>query len=258
MTQPNPRKFAASLLRHTNRRFLFLVLGLITLSGLAPTQSFAGGNQRSDRLGIRSAFHRFVSLFRSRSHQSSASHRSSAPLPKLVVVGKAASKNTYKPPKDKSVAADTLIFAVQEFIAAGETNDIAQRATYLAPQGFFYGHNRSREQASREMTYFNRAWPRRKYAAPEAVDVYAIPNRPGAYKVVSVYEYEMVSREQERMTGKARLTFIFEYGNEGPRIVGVDEKLLSETTRFYRNYNSIPVASNEESQLAEAKITASR
>jgi hypothetical protein len=252
MTQPVPRDMPPRSFRFANHRFLLLVLGFISLYGMASVESFAADHRSSDRLGIRSAFHRFVSLFRSRSH------RSSTTLPKLVVVGKNASKNTYKPPPDKSVAAGTLILAVQEFIAAGATDDIAQRTTYFAPQGFFFGRNRTREQASREMTNLNRWWPQRRFAAPDSVDVYAIPSRPGAYKVVSVYEYEMISREQDRMTGKARLTCIFEYGNEGPRIVGVDEKLLSETTRFYRNYNSIPVAANEESQLAEAKITASR
>jgi hypothetical protein len=54
----------------------------------------------------------------------------------------------------------------------------------LAPQGFFYGHNRTREQAAKQMAFLNRLWPQRRYAAPESVDVYAIPNRPEAYKVV--------------------------------------------------------------------------
>lgn len=252
MTQSGPRNVPPRSYRFTNQRFLLLVLGLITLSSLTPIESFARNPQRSERSSIRSAFHRFVSLFRSRSHRSPTS------LPKLVVVGKITGKKTYKPPADRAAAADTLIFAVQQFIAAGETDDVTQRATYLAPTLFFYGHNRTREQASKEMMYLTRSWPQRRYAAPETVDVYAIPNRPGAYKVVSVYEYEMISREQDRMTGKALLTCIFEYGNEGPRIVGVNEKLLSETTRFYRDYNSIPVASREETQLGEAKITASR
>lgn len=137
-------------------------------------------------------------------------------------------------PLDKGAAADTLILAVRQFIAAGETDDVAQRTIYLAPQGFFYGHNRTREQAAKQMTFLNRLWPQRRYTAPESVDVYAIPNHPDAYKVVSVYGYEMINSEQDRLTGKACLTCIFEYGREGPRIVGVNEKLLSDTTTLYR------------------------
>jgi hypothetical protein len=252
MTQPGIRAIPSRAFRFTNRRFLLLVLGLVSLSGLAPVESFARDHRndhRNDhRLSFRSAFNRIVGLFHSSSRQQPVA------LPRLVVIG----KKSYQPPQDKAAAADALILAVQEFIAAGETDDVAKRTTYLAPQVFFYGHNRTREQASKEMIYLNRSWPQRRFAAPEAVDVYAVPNRPGAYKVVSVYEYEMISREQDRMTGKARLTCIFEYGGEGPRIVGVNEKLLSETTRFYRDYNSVPVASIQETQLGEAKITASR
>jgi hypothetical protein len=191
-----------------------------------------------------------VSLFNSGSHPSP----SSTPVSRLVVIG----KKSYHPPRDKAAAADTLILAVQQFIAAGQTDDVTQRAIYLAPQVFFYGHNRTREQAAKQMIYFNRSWPQRRFASPDTVDIYAIPNRPGAYKVVSVYEYEMISREQDRMTGKARLTFIFEYGHEGPRIVGVNERLLWGTTRFYRDYNLLPVASDQETELGKARIAASR
>jgi hypothetical protein len=249
MTQLGNRELTLRSFRLTSRRCLFLGLGLVSLSGLAPIESFARDQATSHRLSIRSAFNRIISAFHSRSH------RSPVTLPKLVVTAKKPHK---APPPDRAAAADTLTLAVQQFIAAGETDDVSQRTAYLAPRVFFYGHNRSREQASKEIGVLNRTWPQRKFAAPEQVDVYAIPNRPGAYKVVSVYEYDMVGRELDRMTGKARLTCVFEYGEEGPRIVGIDEKLLSETTRFYRDYNSIPVASNQEVALGEAKVTAAR
>jgi hypothetical protein len=194
MTQRGSKEIRSRPFRFTNHRFWVLLLGLLSLSELAAVGSFARDHRSSRRPSSHSA-----------------------------------------PPLDKAAAAETLILAVRQFIAAGESDDVAQRTIYLAPQGFFYGHNRTREQAAKQMTFLNRLWPQRRYAAPESVDVYAIPNRPEAYKVVSVYEYEMINPlEQERLTGKARLTCIFEYGREGPRIVGVNEKLLPETTTLHR------------------------
>jgi hypothetical protein len=223
MTQRGSKDIRSCSFRFANPRFLVLFLGLISLSELAAVASFARDHRSSHRLSSRSAHNRAL--------VSPTSGRSTVnTLPRLVVTNKKA----YRPPPDKATAADALILAVQQFVAAGETDDVAQRTIYLAPQVFFYGYNRTREQAAKQMTYLNRLWPQRRYAAPESVDVYAIPNRPDAYKVVSVYEYEMINRDQDRLTGKARLTCIFEYGTEGPRIVGVNEKLLSETTRLDR------------------------
>jgi hypothetical protein len=206
MTQRGSKDIRSRSFRFANHRFFVLFLGLISLSELAAVASFARDQRSSHRLSSRSAHNRAVALV------SPTSGRSTYTLPRLVVTNKKA----YRPPRDKATAADALILAVQQFVAAGETDDVAQRTIYLAPQVFFYGHNRTREQAAKQMTYLNRLWPQRRYAAPESVDVYAIPNRPDAYKVVSVYEYEMINRDQDRLTGKARLTCIFEYGTEGP------------------------------------------
>jgi hypothetical protein len=213
MTGRRSKDIQSRLFRFSNHRFLVLFVGLISLSELAAVDLFATDQRTSDRLNSRSADSRAVAFASPNSRRSTAYTR---------------------PPRDNATAADALTQAVRQFIAAGETDDVSQRTIYLAAQVFFYGHNRTREQAAKQMTYLNRFWPQRRYAAPESVDVYAIPNRPDTYKVVSVYEYEKVNRDQERLTGKARLTCIFEYGNEGPRIVGVDEKLVSGTTRLYR------------------------
>jgi hypothetical protein len=39
-------------------------------------------------------------------------------------------------------------------------------------------------------------------------------------------QYDMVNRQNERMTGRSRMTCILEHDRTGIRIVGVDEKLV--------------------------------
>src|SRR5258707_3100697 len=55
------------------------------------------------------------------------------------------------PPLDKAAAAETLILAVRQFIAAGGSDDVGQRTIYLAPPRVFYGHKRTREPSSQPM-----------------------------------------------------------------------------------------------------------
>src|SRR5260221_11079720 len=86
------------------------------------------------------------------------------------------------PPLDKAAAAETLILAVRQFIAAGESDDVGQPTIYFAPQGVFYGHNPTPEQAAKQMTFLKRLWPQRRDAAPESVVGYGLPNRPQRYK----------------------------------------------------------------------------
>jgi hypothetical protein len=133
------------------------------------------------------------------------------------------------------MVATSLISAVEKFIVAGENDDPAARAMSLAPDLLFYGHRRTRAEASREMTFLYRLWPRRKFVPTKDIDVFAVPRHPGLYKVTAVFEYDMVNRDQERMTGKSRLTCIFQNEREGARMVGVDEKLLPETTTVYHS-----------------------
>ena len=127
---------------------------------------------------------------------------------------------------EESATASALVRVVEAFIAAGESDDATARAAYLAPHVYFYGHKRTRAQAAREITLLYRLWPRRRFAPTENVDVFAIPRHPGVYKVTALVQYEMVNRQDQRMTGQSRMTCILEHDRSGVRIVGVDEKLL--------------------------------
>ena len=127
---------------------------------------------------------------------------------------------------EEAATASALVRVVEAFIAAGESDDAAARAAYLAPEVFFYGHKRTRAQASRQITLLYRLWPQRKFAPTENIDVFAIPHHPGVYKVTALLQYDMVNRQNERMTGRSQMTCILEQDRRGTRIVGVNEKFL--------------------------------
>ena len=131
-----------------------------------------------------------------------------------------------QPSVEESATASAVVHVVEAFITAGESDDAAARAAYLAPDVFFYGHKRTRAQASRQITLLYTLWPQRKFAPAENIEVYAIPHHPGVYKVTALVQYDMVNRQNERMTGRSRMTCILEHDRTGVRIVGVDEKLL--------------------------------
>ncbi|MBV9490426.1 MAG: hypothetical protein JO069_11995 [Verrucomicrobia bacterium] len=133
----------------------------------------------------------------------------------------------------QAAAAAAAVDVVKGFISAGESNDVAARAAYLAPQVFFYGRTRTRSQASRQLSILYRVWPQRKFTATSQIEVFAIPHHAGAYQVRAVIEYQMVSRENERRSGKSRITCVVTQDRNGVRIVGVDEQLLSGTTNTY-------------------------
>jgi hypothetical protein len=135
-------------------------------------------------------------------------------------------RRSHQPSIEESATASALVRVVEAFITAGESDDAAARAAYLAPDVFFYGHKRTRAQASREITLLYRLWPQRKFAPAESIDVFAIPHHPGIYKVTAIVQYDMLNRQNERMTGRSRMTCILEHDRAGVRIVGVDEKLL--------------------------------
>jgi hypothetical protein len=135
-------------------------------------------------------------------------------------------RRSHQPSIEERALASAVIRVVEAFITAGESDDAAARAAYLAPDVFFYGHKRTRAQASREITLLYTLWPQRKFAPAENIEVYAIPHHPGVYKVTAMVQYDMVNRQNERMTGRSRMTCILERGRAGVRIVGVDEKLL--------------------------------
>lgn len=138
----------------------------------------------------------------------------------------ASPRRSRQPSTEDSVTASAVVRVVVGFITAGENEDASARAAYLAPNVFFYGHKRTRAQASREINLVYRLWPRRRFAPAENIEVYAIPHHPGVYKATAMLDYDMLNRQSERMTGRSRMTCILERDRAGVRIVGVDEKLM--------------------------------
>jgi hypothetical protein len=136
-------------------------------------------------------------------------------------------------PPEKSAVATELINVVEAFIAAGERNDPAARGKYLASSVFYYGHARTRAQALREITSLYRRWPERKFGPMDTIDLFEIPKRRGVYKVTAVYEFKFDNLD-EHLTGKSKLTCVVEYDGQGSRIIGVDEKLIRDSTQYHR------------------------
>jgi hypothetical protein len=137
-------------------------------------------------------------------------------------------------PPEKSEIATELINLVEAFIAAGERNDPAARGKYLAPSIFYYGHARTRAQALREIATLYRVWPQRKFGPVDAIDLFEIPNRRDVYKVTAVYEYKFDNLD-EHLIGKSKMTCVLEHDGLGSRIIGVDEKLVRESTQYQRD-----------------------
>lgn len=135
---------------------------------------------------------------------------------------------------EKPEVATELANLIDAYIAAGETNDPNARGKYLAPSVFYYGHARTRAQALREIASLYRLWPIRKYGPAEAIDLFEIPKRRGVYKVTALYEYKFENID-ERLAGKSKLTCVIEYDGQGSRIIGVDEKLVRDTTQYRRD-----------------------
>jgi hypothetical protein len=127
--------------------------------------------------------------------------------------------------------ATELVDVVAAYIAAGEQNDPAARGKYLGPKVFYYGHARTHQQAVREITALYRRWPQRKFALTESIDLFEIPNHHGVYRVTAVYEYKF-DNQNEHLSGKSKLTCVVEHDQQGTRITGVDEKLVSGSTVY--------------------------
>jgi hypothetical protein len=136
-------------------------------------------------------------------------------------------------PPEKQEVATELINLVEAYIAAGEKNDPAARGRYLAPSVFYYGHARTRAQALREITFLYRVWPERKFGPVETIDLFEIPNRRGVFKVTAVYGFKFDNLD-EHLTGKSKLTCVVEHDDQGSRIIGVDEKLIRDSTQYRR------------------------
>jgi hypothetical protein len=127
--------------------------------------------------------------------------------------------------------ATELVDVVGAYIAAGEQNDPAARGKYLGPKVFYYGHARTHQQAVREITALYRRWPQRKFALTESIDLFEIPNHHGVYRVTAVYEYKF-DNQNEHLSGKSKLTCVVEHDQQGTRITGIDEKLVSGSTVY--------------------------
>jgi hypothetical protein len=129
--------------------------------------------------------------------------------------------------------ATALVDVVDSFIAAGEKDNPADRAKYLAPHVFFYGRARTREQAIKVIASLYRRWPQRKFTPTEGVDLFEIPNHRGVYRVVVVYDY-VFDNQSEHLAGKSKLNCVVEHDSQGTRIIGVDEKLVSGSSDYQR------------------------
>lgn len=134
---------------------------------------------------------------------------------------------------EKPEVAAKLVDIVEAFISAGEKDDPAARGKYLAPKIFYYGHSRTREQAMREIASLYRKWPQRKFALTESIDLFEIPNHRGVYRVTAVYEYKFENLD-EHLSGKSKITCVVEHDPQGTRIIGVDEKLLNDSTEYQK------------------------
>jgi hypothetical protein len=132
---------------------------------------------------------------------------------------------------DKSEVASELVNVLEAFITAGEKDDPAARGKYLGPKVFYYGHTRTREQAVKAIAALYRRWPQRKFALTESLDLFEIPNRRGLYRATAVYDYKFDNGD-EHLSGKSKLTCVVEHDQQGTRIIGVDEKLLSGSTEY--------------------------
>jgi len=137
-------------------------------------------------------------------------------------------------PPEKPEVATELINVVEAFIAAGEKDDPAARARYLAPSVLYYGHARTRAQAMRAITSLYRRWPERKFDPVEAIDLFEIPKLRGVFKVTAVYGFKFDNLD-EHLTGKSKLTCVVEHDGQGSRIIGVDEKLIRDSTQYRRD-----------------------
>jgi hypothetical protein len=134
--------------------------------------------------------------------------------------------------ENPAVASD-LVDVVQAFLAAGEKDDPTARGKYLGPKVFYYGHSRTHAQAVSAIASLYRRWPRRKFTLTESINLFAIPNTRGVYRVTAVYEYKFDNLD-EHLSGKSKLTCVVEHDQQGTRIIGVDEKLINGSTVYQK------------------------
>jgi hypothetical protein len=136
--------------------------------------------------------------------------------------------------EEKSAIASELISVVEQFIEAGQMADPGGRSKYLAAKVFYYGHALNRRQAEKEIISLYRRWPTRKYGQLEEPEIFAIPKKRDVYKVTGTYEYDLANLS-EHLSGKSKITCVLEHVHDGTRIIGFDESLISNTTKYSRD-----------------------
>lgn len=141
---------------------------------------------------------------------------------------------THTADQQKSDIASELISVVNEYIEAGQMPDPHGRSRYLAAKVFYYGHALTNQQAEKQIVSLYRRWPARKYGRLEEPEIFAIPKKRDIYKVTGRYEYDL-GNAREHLSGKSQITCVLEHGPTGDRIIGFDEKLITDTTKYSRD-----------------------
>jgi hypothetical protein len=143
-------------------------------------------------------------------------------------------RTTQTADEKKSEIASKLISVVGEYIEAGQMPDPHGRSKYLAAKVFYYGHALTNQQAEKQIASLYRRWPTRKFGQLEEPEIFAIPKKRGVYKVTGRYDYDLANAG-EHLSGKSQITCVLEHGPSGDRIIGLDEKLISDTTMYSRD-----------------------
>jgi len=136
--------------------------------------------------------------------------------------------------EEKSAIASELALVIEKYIQAGQMADPHDRSKYLAPKVFYFGRALTRQQAERQINSLYRRWPTRKYGPLEEPEIFAVPKKRDVYKVTGTYEYDLTNLG-EHLSGKSRITCVLQHSPGGTQIIGLDEKLISDTTKYSRD-----------------------
>ena len=143
-------------------------------------------------------------------------------------------RTTQRADEQKSDIASELVSVVNEYIEAGQMQDPHGRSKYLAAKVFYYGHALTNQQAEKQIVSLYRRWPLRKYGQLEEPEIFAIPKKRDIYKVTGRYEYDLANAG-EHLSGKSQITCVLQHARSGNRIIGFDEKLITDTTKYSRD-----------------------
>jgi hypothetical protein len=132
---------------------------------------------------------------------------------------------------ERSSAASQAIEVVRQYVEAGVSQDARDRSKYLAEKVLYFGQELTRQQAEKRIISLYRRWPTRKYGDLEDAEIFAIPKKGNVFKVKCSYAYDLTNLN-ERLRGKSKLTCVLEQIGGRTRIIGLDEKLMSDTTEY--------------------------